>query len=430
MKILIVGNGGRENAMARSIYLSKSFQDRKGRIFFTAENPGMEKFGEPVKINPTDITVLKEFALENKIDLTVTGPEIPLSLGITDEFQNSGLLIFGPSKSAAEIESSKVFAKGLMKENNIPTAKYKVFDKEKISEAVDYLDMCSYPLVFKADGLAAGKGVVILKDKSEAETLLKSYSEGRALNNTGNEFVFEEFLDGEEVSVFAVCDGKTFVLLPFSQDHKKILDGETGANTGGMGAVAPVKKFMTVELIQNIRNKIIEPVLNALEISGRKYRGYLYCGLIIVNGEPHVIEFNSRFGDPETQAVLPLIKSDFLELLMASALENLSNYKFEASDKYSCAVVAASGGYPGNYETGKVIEINMDENENCILFHSGTKHDSSGKIVTNGGRVLTVTGVSEASIEEAQKIAYENLKKIRFEKMYYRNDIGFRQIKE
>lgn len=428
MKVLIVGNGGRENAIAKRIFESESFRKDKGRMFYTAENPGMEKYCEPVNIKPDDINSLVSFSLENKIDFTVVGPEIPLSLGIADEFIKSGLKIFGPQKNAAEIESSKIFAKNLMLENNIPTAKYKTFSKEKITEAIDFLNDSKFPVVFKADGLAAGKGVVIIKNVTEAKELLEDFSGNKTLINTGSEFIIEEFLEGEEVSVFAVCDWTDYVLLPFSQDHKKISEGERGNNTGGMGAVAPVKKFMTETLIEKIKNRIIEPVLNALNNSGRNYKGCLYCGLMISDNNPYVIEFNCRFGDPETQAVLPLIKSDFLELLKSSAEGRIKDYIPEIHDNYSCSVVIASGGYPGNYETGKEIEGLEMEDKDCIIFHSGTKHGNQGKILTNGGRVLTVTGISGESVSGARDIAYERIRKIKFENMYFRKDIGFRQI--
>ncbi|MBV6480120.1 MAG: Phosphoribosylamine--glycine ligase [Ignavibacteria bacterium] len=428
MKVLIVGNGGREHAIARSIHESASFRKDNGILYCTSGNPGMEKFCIPVNIKPADINSLSKFAVENKIGFTVVGPEAPLSLGIADVFQKNGIKIFGPVKGAAEIESSKIFAKNLMKENEIPTARYKTFSKKEIEEAIGFINECTYPVVFKADGLAAGKGVVILNNEEEARRHLKDFSEDKTLSDTGDEFIIEEYIKGEEVSVFAICDGKDYALLPFSQDHKKISDGEMGGNTGGMGAVAPVKKFMTEALTEKIKNKIIEPVLNAMKRMGRTYKGCLYCGLMISDDEPFVIEFNCRFGDPETQAVLPLIKSDFLELLISSAEGSIREYKLEVYNKFTCGVVIASGGYPGKFETGKLISGLEDELEQCIVFQSGTKAGNENEILTNGGRVLTVTGISDVSLSHAKYLAYERIKSISFDNMYFRNDIGFRQI--
>lgn len=419
MKILLVGNGGRENAMAWKIYNSKSFTGTESKMYVTIGNPGINKFASPVSIKSTETKSLAEFALKENIDFTVVGPEIPLSMGIVNEFEELGLKIFGPTKEAAEIESSKIFAKGLMIENNIPTAKYKIFSKENLTAANDFLNECVYPVVIKADGLAAGKGVVIINGKDEFESAITELK--------SSEFIIEEFLEGEEVSVFAVTDGDDYAVLPFSQDHKKILDGETGKNTGGMGAVAPVKKFMRTELEEKIKNKIIEPTLKALKNNGREFKGCLYVGLMIVNDEPFVIEYNCRFGDPETQAVLPLIESDFLQLLLASANKEIKNYNFSANKNFACCVVLASEGYPDKYETGKIIS-GLDKIEyNSLVFQSGTKSED-GKILSDGGRVLSVVGISEKSLEDAVKNAYESADRISFENKYFRRDIGFRQL--
>lgn len=429
MKVLLVGNGGRENAIAHKISESPSFKKSEGRLFTAKGNPGIGKYSELTNISPDDVNSLAEFALNEKIDLTVSGPEVPLSLGIADEFEKRGLRIFGPSKLAAEIETSKIFAKKLMKEYNIPTAGFRVFKKDETDEALEFLNGCSFPVVFKADGLAAGKGVIIAGNIQESIEILKLFSEGKNLKEAGENFIIEEYLDGEEVSVFAVCDGKDFVMLPFSQDHKRILDGEKGKNTGGMGAVAPVRKFMTEETVVKIKERIIFPVLKAMRESGREFMGCLYCGLMIVKGDPFVIEFNCRFGDPETQAVLQLIDSDFLGLLQSAAERNLKDYKLETNDKFSCCVVLTSGGYPGDFETGKKITGIEDVKGNCFVYHSGTKFgNNENEILTDGGRVLSVTGISDKSMEEAVKIAYENAGKINFENKYFRKDIGFRQL--
>lgn len=430
MKILLTGNGGRENAIAWKIFNSDSFKRASGKLFAADGNPGISGFAEIVKIKPADIKSLVEFSKKEKIDFIVTGSEIPLSLGITDEFEKNGFKIFGPSKAAAEIETSKVFAKGLMEDNGIPTAKYRMFTSDEFESASDFLNSCSYPVVFKADGLAAGKGVIIAKDFAESIEAVKNFCEGRILKDSGSKFILEEFIAGEEISVFAVTDGGDYVILPFSQDHKREAEGETGRNTGGMGAVAPVEKYMTDEMTQKIKSRIIDPVLKAMKKLGREFKGCLYCGLIISENEPYVIEFNCRFGDPETQSVLPLIKSDFLELLISSAEKNIRNYKLEINNEYSCCVVLASGGYPGKYETGKIVSGIENTGNDCIVFHSGTEFSGENKtLITNGGRVISVVGVSENSLNEAVKIAYDNSAKINFENKYFRKDIGFRQIK-
>jgi len=427
LKILIVGNGGRENAIAYAVYNSDSFKRNSGKLYITGSNPGSEIFAESVSIEPTDLKSLSEFALLNNIDLTIAGPEIPLSMGIADEFISKGLKIFGPTKKAAEIESSKIFSKELMKKAGVPTADFRSFSSEDITTAEEFLGKSEYPLVLKADGLAAGKGVVIAENFEEAYETLKEFCSGEKFGKSANRFLTERFLTGEEVSVFAVTDGTDHVLLPFSQDHKKISEGETGKNTGGMGAVCPVKKFMTDEMVFKINSKIVKPVLKQMKKDGREFKGCLYCGLMIVKDEPFVIEFNCRFGDPETQAVLPLIESDFTELLFASAENEISEYSLKVKEEYSCCVVLASEGYPDSYEKGKRITGLDKTGGSCIVFQSGTKK-TGNEIITDGGRVLSVTGISKTSLSDAVKTAYENAGKIEFENKYYRKDIGFRQL--
>lgn len=429
---MIIGNGGRENAIAWKIYNSKSFTDTKSQLYCTIGNPGINKFASPVNIKPEDIKQVTEFAIKEKIDFTVVGPEIPLSSGIVNEFVKNGLKIFGPVKEAAQIESSKIFAKNLMIENNIPTADYKAFSHKNLKQADDFFKACRFPIVIKADGLAAGKGVIIAESIVEAQESIKELIKNNFSDDQDFKFIAEEFLTGEEVSVFIITDGNNYVLLPFSQDHKKIFDGDTGKNTGGMGAVAPVKKFMNEKLEFKIRVRIVEPVLKALKNSGREFTGCLYCGLMIEDDEPFVIEFNCRFGDPETQAVLPVIDSDFLKLLIASSDESkkeLKEYSLKVNDNYTCCVVLASSGYPDKYETGKEI-IGLKNSENKFLvFHSGTKYNQdSTKVLSNGGRVLSVVGISEKTLEDAVRNAYEEVNNIDFENIYYRKDIGFKQL--
>jgi len=425
VKILLIGSGGRENAIAEKIFESESFKKQSSKMYCAPGNPGINKFAEPVDIKQTDVDLLLKFAVSNEIDFTIVGPEVPLAAGIVNKFEDNGLNIFGPRKEAAEIESSKVFSKNLMQQNNIPTAKFKIFSKEDLIGALSFLKGCRFPLVIKADGLAAGKGVIIAANFNEAEKTIKEFCGEDLFGDAGTNFVIEDFLKGEEVSVFVITDGSEYVMLPFSQDHKKIFDGDKGKNTGGMGAVAPVKKFMTNELNEKIRKQVIEPVLKVMKDEGREFKGCLYCGLMIVDEMPYVIEFNCRFGDPETQAVLPLIESDFLQLLIASSDNSIKNYKLILNNKYSCCVVMSSGGYPDEYVAGKLITGLDEAAKTTFVAHSGTRYDDNNEeVLSNGGRVLSVVGVSDISAEDAVRVSYEGVKKISFEGMHYRKDIG------
>ncbi|KAA0210317.1 phosphoribosylamine--glycine ligase [Ignavibacteria bacterium CHB1] len=420
MKVFIIGNGGREHAIAEKISNSQSFY--KGILYFTRPNAGMETLGHGVDIKPSDLNLLLKFAIEKGIDFTVVGPEQPLALGITDLFRSNGLKIFGPGSTAAMIESSKIFAKELMKEAGIPTADFRAFGKESFNEALNYIRHLSHPVVIKADGLAAGKGVVISESEPESLRYIDSLVNQKVHSIAGERFIVESFLRGEEISVFAVTDGLDYIVLPVAQDHKRIGENDIGPNTGGMGAYTPVSKVVTAELMRKIEDKIIRKTLESLNKSGIVYKGCLYCGLLIdENNNPYVIEFNCRFGDPETQAVLQLIESDFLQLLVASENEEIKNYELVCNSKSACNVVAVSGGYPGDYEKGKRIS-GLDETTGCKIFHAGTKLSGDG-VVTNGGRVLSVTA-TEDSLHEAIKKAYNCIEKIKFEKMYFRKDIG------
>lgn len=420
MKVFIIGNGGREHAIAEKISNSQSFY--KGILYFTRPNAGMETLGHGVDINPSDLNLLLKFAIEKGIDFTVVGPEQPLALGITDLFRSNGLKIFGPGSTAAMIESSKIFAKELMKEAGIPTADFRAFGKESFNEALNYIRHLSHPVVIKADGLAAGKGVVISESEPESLRYIDSLVNQKVHSVAGERFIVESFLRGEEISVFAVTDGLDYIVLPVAQDHKRIGENDIGPNTGGMGAYTPVSKVVTAELMRKIEDRIIRKTLESLNKSGIVYKGCLYCGLLIdENNNPYVIEFNCRFGDPETQAVLQLIESDFLQLLVASENEEIKNYELVCNSKSACNVVAVSGGYPGDYEKDKRIS-GLDEATGCKIFHAGTKLSGDG-VVTNGGRVLSVTA-TEDSLHEAIKKAYNCIEKIKFEKMYFRKDIG------
>ncbi len=430
MKILLIGNGGRENALARAIYISPSFKESNSEIYSTLGGPGLNKIAKPIDIKTTEVEKLSNFAKENHIDLTVVGPEIPLAMGIVDDFEKQGLKIFGPTKKAAEIESSKIFSKKLMKKYNIPTAKFETFTKDNLDEVNNYINGLKYPIVIKADGLAAGKGVIIAQDINEANKTITDFTEKEVFGESGKSFIVEEFLVGYELSIFVITDGVDYVILPSSQDHKKIGEGDTGKNTGGMGAYAPAKQFIDEDLLNKIKTSVIEPALKGLSTEGRKYKGCLYSGLMITETgedirEPYVIEFNCRFGDPETQVVTPLIKSDFLQLLLASVEGKIKDYKIEFYDKYACCVVLASGGYPGNYEKGKVIEGLDKVGSDCIIFHAGTRLSDGKEVLTNGGRVLNVVGLNNNSLKEAISNSYRNAERIHFENMYYRKDIGY-----
>jgi phosphoribosylamine---glycine ligase len=430
MKILLIGNGGRENALAWKIFNSETFKKTGSTLYCAKGNPGIDQFAVPIDLDPSDVNSLVSFSIEKHINFCVVGPEIPLSLGIVNEFERNGIKIFGPSQKAAELETSKIFSKKILKKNKIPTAGYKKFSKKNIPDAKKFIKNSNYPLVLKADGLAAGKGVIIVNNENEALNAISDFTEKNIFGKAGWDFIIEEFISGEEVSVFVITDGEDYIILPLSQDYKRIGEEETGKNTGGMGAVAPVKKFINPELLDKIENKIIRPLLSSMKEMNRTYKGCLYCGIMIKDNEPYVIEFNCRFGDPETQAVLPLIKSDFLELLMASSNNTISNYKLEIENKFSACVVLASEGYPGKYESGKKITGIDSIDNNCIVFHAGTKfEDNKSEILSNGGRVLNVVGISESSLEDAIKIAYENAEKINFENKYFRKDIGKKTLR-
>ncbi len=425
MKILVIGNGGREHAIIWKLAQSAKVE----KIYCTIGNAGINKIAEHIDIPPADIKGLISFVKENEIGFTVVGPEGPLAIGIVDEFINAGLKIFGPSKAAARLENSKVFAKEFMKRCNIPTAKFENFSVSEKGKALDFLSAANFPVVIKADGLAAGKGVVICEDKNSALEAIKDFFDNMIFGSAGENIVIEEFLKGTEASVFAVCDGNNYIVLPSSQDHKKIGEGEQGKNTGGMGSFAPAEKAVTPQVLQRIRERIIEPVLKNMKSGGSEFKGCLYCGLMIDDaGNPFVIEFNTRFGDPETQVVMPLIKSDLLELFIASAEGTLKDYNMEIYNGYFLCIVMASKGYPDKYESGKEIKGLDSIGNDCLVFHAGTKLSPEGKVLSNGGRVLNIVGRSENSLREAMAAAYENAAKISFENEYYRTDIGIKGL--
>ncbi|MBS1494406.1 MAG: phosphoribosylamine--glycine ligase [Bacteroidetes bacterium] len=424
MKILLIGNGARENALAWKISTSPSFKSTNSVLYSAPGNPGINKFATAVDIHSTDIKSLKEFAIKVQIDFTVVGPEIPLSLGIVDEFEKEGLTIFGPRKSAAEIETSKVFSKDLMQKHGIPTAQYKVFTTENLNELNPFIEKINFPVVVKADGLAAGKGVIICNNSEEVNACVKDLTENKIFGESGLSFVIEQFLTGNEVSLFVITDGENYTILPSAQDYKRIFEEDKGKNTGGMGAFSPAHKYCDETVLNKVEEKIIQPTLTALKKEGREYKGCLYAGLMISEDkEPYVIEFNCRFGDPETQAVLTLIESDFLQLLIASAEGNLKDYGLVVKNAFAGCVVLASLGYPDEYKTGMLIEGLNEVSDSILVFHAGTV-EREGKVYTHGGRVLSVVSSSEKSFNSAFENIYSAIEKIDFENKYFRRDIG------
>lgn len=416
MKVLVIGSGGREHALVWKISQSPMVD----KIYCAPGNAGIGQIAECVAIKAEDLDGLLDFALQNEIGLTVVGPEVPLTMGIVDKFQEKGLKIFGPSGRAAEIEGSKTFAKDLMAKYGIPTAKYGAFTDA--AEAKAFLAEVGLPCVVKADGLAAGKGVLICETKEEAETAVDDILVDNKFGNAGSRVVVEEFLTGQEVSMLAFSDGKTIVPMVSSQDHKRIWDGDKGLNTGGMGAYSPAPIY-TPDVHEIVVPQVLEATIKAMEREGRPFAGILYAGLMLTADGPKVLEFNARFGDPETQAVLPRLKSDLVEIFLAIIDGRLSEMNIQWHEEAAVCVVMASGGYPESSDKGRVITGLEDAAETgAIVFHAGTK-ETDGNIVTNGGRVLGISALGK-DIAEAIANAYRGVEKITFENMQYRTDIG------
>jgi len=414
LTILVVGSGGREHAIVWKLAQSKFVK----KIYAAPGNPGMETDAELISISVEDIEKLKNFALEKKCDLAIVGPEVPLSLGLTDIFEQSGLKVFGPSKAAAKIESSKVFAKDFMVRNSIPTAGYSEF--LTVSSAIEYLTKNDGPIVVKLDGLAAGKGVVVAKDSQEAIMAVKELASGEE----DCHIILEEMLVGTEASLLCVSDGNNFCTLLPAQDHKRIGDGNSGPNTGGMGAIAPAPAVKDTD-IENIVDKVFKPAINGMNKEGYPFVGVLFAGLMITKDGVKVLEFNCRMGDPETQAILPLLKSDFAEIAWYAANGCLEGYKPEFYDMSSVCLVMSSKGYPGKYEKGipiKLPDIGVFEDSKSVIFHAGTSIKEE-QLVTSGGRVLGVTAIG-ISMEDARNKVYNIAEQVNFEGAYYRNDIG------
>jgi phosphoribosylamine--glycine ligase len=424
MNVALIGSGGREHALALKIKESSKLST----LFILPGNPGTTTFGENVSINISDQKKIVEFCKEKKIDLVVIGPEQPLVEGLANVLRKNRINVFGPNKEAAEIESSKYFAKHIMKESGVPTAKYLPFTSNMFDRANDYLKSKKYPCVIKADGLAAGKGVFVCDDQKDAVEALNNIFKDKVFGESGEKVLIEEFLEGQEASVFAICDGNDCICLPASQDHKRIGDNDTGKNTGGMGAYAPAP-IVTSQMLEQIKNKIMYPVLNTLQKNNRKFIGCLYAGLMITEEGSKVIEFNCRFGDPETQVVLPIIKGDFLELLYSAAIGKLNKNDVEYNGGCSVCVVAASGGYPDSYEKGFEISGLDEVATDIIVYHAGTIEEN-GKILTNGGRVLGLTSfLPEFNLMLAKDKAYQAMEMISFKNIYFRKDISDKALR-
>lgn len=413
MKIMVVGGGGREHAIIKKIKQNP----KVSQIYALPGNGGMKDDAVCVNIGAKEIDKITQFALQEKIDFAIVAPDDPLVLGAVDALEEQGIKCFGPRKNAAIIEGSKVFSKNLMKKYNIPTAKYEVFSDMK--KALDYLEDAPIPTVIKADGLALGKGVIIAKTRQEAKDAVVSMMQDKVFGESGSNVVIEEFLTGPEVSVLSFTDGKTIVPMVSSMDHKRALDGDNGLNTGGMGTIAPNPCY-TKEIADECMKTIFMPTVNAMNSEGRTFKGCLYFGLMLTKDGPKVIEYNCRFGDPETQVVLPLLESDLLEIMMAVSDEKLSDIDVEFANQSACCVVMASEGYPQKYQSG--FKITVDGDIDAQVYFAGAKLENEN-VVTAGGRVLGIVCKAD-TLEDAIKKAYDNIHLVSFENAYYRSDIG------
>lgn len=421
MTILLLGSGGREHALAWKMLQSS----KCSKLFVAPGNAGTASIAINISMQPTDFESIKKFVLAEKVEMIVVGPEDPLVAGIFNFFKNDNDLksipVIGPSKEGAKLEGSKEYAKEFLIKHKIPTAAYDSFTASKVEKGCKFLETLSPPYVLKADGLAAGKGVVILNDLEEAKTELRNMLVHQKFGNASSKVVIEEFLDGIELSCFVLTDGKNYKILPTAKDYKRIGEGDTGLNTGGMGAVSPVP-FADAALMEKIETRIVKPTIEGIQKDGIEYKGFVFIGLINVKGEPMVIEYNVRMGDPETEVVMPRIKSDLVELFLAVANEKLDKVSLEIDSRSATTIMVVSGGYPEDFEKGKTIS-GIENVHDSIVFHAGTKLDNSN-VVSNGGRVLAITSYGN-DFKEAIKKSYQSIEKLHFDKMYYRKDIGF-----
>ncbi|WP_195947098.1 phosphoribosylamine--glycine ligase [Paraclostridium bifermentans] len=415
MKILVVGSGGREHAICYSLLKGKKVDE----IYCAPGNAGISEIAKCLNIKDNDIDNLYKFAKENKIDLTIVGPEVPLVDGIVDRFEKENLKIFGPNKKCSMLEGSKAFSKEFMRKHDIPTAKYKEY--MDLDEAINEIDSFGYPVVIKADGLAAGKGVVIAKDKEEGIKALKEMMNDKKFGSAGEKIVIEEFLKGIETSILAFVDNNTIVPMESAKDHKKVYNNEQGPNTGGMGTFSP-SNIYDEQLSNIVKKEVLDKTLKGFKDDNLNYKGILFIGLMITDDGPKVLEYNVRFGDPETQSVLLRLETDLIEIIEAILENRLNEIHIKYDEKNAVCVMLTSGGYPESYEKGKVITGLDKVDEDIVIFHSGTKLINN-KLVTNGGRVIGISAKCN-SLEEASKKVYENIEKIKFEGMHYRTDIG------
>ena len=416
MKVLVIGSGGREHAIAYKLNQSSKVD----KIYAIPGNPGIAKIGECIEGSVEDNKMIVDFAKENKIDLTVIGPEVPLCNGLADDLEAAGLMAFGPTKHAATLEGSKAFSKDFMVRHNIPTAKYK--EVNSYDEAIETINDFDYPLVIKADGLAAGKGVVIVDNVDDAKATLKEMMVDGSLDGAGSKVVLEEFLTGFECSLLCFCDGETIVPMVSAKDHKQIYDGNTGPNTGGMGTVSP-NPFLPEGMDDIFKKDILDPFMAGLKADHMDYRGVVFIGLMIENNKAKVLEFNVRFGDPETQSILLRLDSDLFDIMYAVSTGTLDQVNVKWKEEHVACLVLASGGYPGSYEKGKVITGLDKVNDDIIVFHAGTAFNTQGEVVTSGGRVLNICAFGK-NLEETREKVYQGAEVIDFEGKYYRKDIG------
>ncbi|VAW26385.1 Phosphoribosylamine--glycine ligase [hydrothermal vent metagenome] len=423
MNILILGSGGREHALAWKLAQSPKAE----QIYIAPGNAGTAITGTNVPINPTDFDEIKMLVIEKEVDMVVVGSEVPLVNGIRDFFLQDKILqdvpVIGPDSKGAQLEGSKDFAKGFMKRHDIPTAAYETFSAETLEQGEKFLEVIGAPYVLKADGLAAGKGVLILNDLAKAKTELRNMLVEAKFGKASGKVVIEEFLDGIELSVFVLTDGKNYIILPEAKDYKRIGTGDTGLNTGGMGSISPVP-FANTTFMKKVEEQIIQPTIEGLQKEGIDYKGFIFFGLINIKGDPYVIEYNCRMGDPEAESVIPRIKSDLLEIFESLSKGTLNEVKLEVDERYAVSVMLVSGGYPESYQQGKVIKGLSNLNK-CIVYYAGASNDvENSQIKTSGGRVMAITSYGD-TMEEALKNAYTNVKHVDFEGKYYRTDLGF-----